>query len=178
MQGSDWKGEKFTPFSELIGVDDKGVYVTTKRGRYRAGDLKGGKLRGQAVSYRSGAKGGPLSINQAPSYLISQGTGVMPIQVQNAIGWMAGELNWFDALTKGVGMYTSTTYPTKAKTEKGFVDEYVNAISERRSLVKIIAKIREYNLRRRKAGKPEDMVETKRIIAKARKLIQANRMGG
>jgi hypothetical protein len=50
-------------------------------------------------------------LSQIPSYLISQGRGVTPIQVQNAIGWAVGEINWFDAISKGAGFYTSSTYP-------------------------------------------------------------------
>jgi hypothetical protein len=45
--------------------------------------------------------------------LISQARGITPIQVQNAIGWAVGEINWFDAISKGAGFYTSTTYPKK-----------------------------------------------------------------
>ena len=39
----------------------------------------------------------------------------MPIQVQNAIAWLTGEIDAFDAITKSTGLMTSTTYPGKKK---------------------------------------------------------------
>ena len=173
MGGTDWKGERFTTFQELIGVDDKGVYVTTRKGKYSAGDKKGGQLIGQTVSYRTGAKGGPLRINQVPSYLISQGEGILPIQIQSMIGWMSGEINWFDSITKGAGFYTSTTYPSKKKTESAFVEEYVVLKKNRKHLSNLLKKVREYNARRKAAGKEEDIIMWKKISDKADKILKA-----
>ena len=68
----------------------------------------------QAVTSKPG-KTGAIGLEQIPSYLISQGRGITPIQVQNLIGWAIGEINWFDAISKGAGFYTSSTYPNPNK---------------------------------------------------------------
>jgi len=54
-----------------------------------------------------------LEYNQLPSFLTSQAKGVLPIPVQNGVGFLAGEMDGFDALTKSVGLMTSSTHPKK-----------------------------------------------------------------
>ena len=174
--GTDWKGEKFTTMQELIGVDDKGIYVTTRKGKYSAGEKKGGKLAGQTVSFRSDAKGGPIHLNQIPSYMISQGKGILPIQIQSLLAWSSGEQNWFDAITKGAGFYTSTTYPSKKKTEGQFVEEYVYLKNNRKNLMQLLKKVREYNNRRKEAGKDEDIVSWDKVTKKANKRLIAENL--
>lgn len=109
LEGSDWAGRGFTSYDELLGIDDKGVYKTTRKGHYKAGDPKGGKLAGETVAFRFGGKGA-LSWSQLPSFLLNQARGVTPIQMQNAMGWLTGEVDGFDAITKSLGLMTSTTY--------------------------------------------------------------------
>jgi hypothetical protein len=176
MGGTDWKGAKFTSLSELVGMDDKGVYVTNVRGKHRIGDPKGGKLSGETVSYRSDAKGGPIGISQIPSYALSQTRGVLPIQIQELLGWVAGETSWFDAITKGAGFYTSTTYPTKKKTEVAFVEEYMRLRKSKSSLGQWYRKIRAYNKRRRAAEDMENLINSSSMSKKANKLLRAERL--
>ena len=48
----------------------------------------------------------------------SQVKGSLPVQIQNLIGWLSGELEGFDAFTKGLGFMTSSTYENKKKKKK------------------------------------------------------------
>jgi hypothetical protein len=109
-EGTDWAGRPFTTLSELTGFDDQGAYRTTVKGQHKRGDPKGGKLKGQTVSYQSEGRGS-LDWEQSPSFLLSQARGVTPIQVQNLIGYLAGETDGFDALTKSLGLMTSGSKP-------------------------------------------------------------------
>lgn len=110
--GTDWSGRPFTTFAELIGLDDKGEYTRTVRGKYEKGQPKGGKLKGALV--RKARGGRPLEYGQYPSFLLYQARSSLPIPMQQGMGWLAGELDGFDALTKSVGMMTSTTYPPQS----------------------------------------------------------------
>jgi hypothetical protein len=103
--GADWAGRPFTTWAELLGVDDKGVYKAGER----AGLPKGGKLRGRLVQKQRGAWR-PISYETLPSFLLYEARQSLPIPIQQGIGWLAGELDAFDALTKSVGMMTATTY--------------------------------------------------------------------
>jgi len=116
LEGSDWAGRPFTTYAELMGMDDKGQYKTSRRNRdgtwaYRRGEPKGGKMKGQTVSWRTESRKGAIGLEQLPSFMISQGNGLMPIQVQNMAAWLAGEMDGFDALTKSLGLMTATTHP-------------------------------------------------------------------
>jgi hypothetical protein len=111
--GEDWAGRPFTTWKELLGIDDKGVYRTSKRNpdgtwAYRKGEPKGGKLAGETVSWSSEATGS-VDVPTIPSFLISEAKGVFPIQAQNLSAWLAGEMDGFDAITKSLGLMTSTT---------------------------------------------------------------------
>ena len=46
-----------------------------------------------------------------PSYAISQIVGVQPIQIQNLVGYLSGEIEGFDAAARSLGLHTGTTYP-------------------------------------------------------------------
>jgi hypothetical protein len=108
--GTDWAGRPFTTFAELVGLDDKGQYKTTARGKYIKGEPKGGKLKGALVRRQRGSPR-PLEYTQLPSFLVSEAKATLPIPIQSGVAWFAGELDGFDALTKSLGLMTSTTYP-------------------------------------------------------------------
>ena len=114
MTGQDWAGRNFTTFSELLGIDDKGEYKTTKAGSYRKGEPKGGKLTGKTVRNRRGAAGA-VEPSQIPSYLLHEARGMLPIQVQNAMSWATGELDAFDAVLKSMGVLVQTDYGKEEK---------------------------------------------------------------
>lgn len=86
--GTDWAGRRFTTFAELLGMDEKG------------------DKKGETVTWDFGSE--PLKPSQFPSYVISQAKGVMPIQAQNAAALLAGEMDWFSAITTGLGLMVST----------------------------------------------------------------------
>ena len=88
LSGSDWAGRNFTTLGDLIG-------------------------EGKTVKW-GGAKG-PIDYDQFPSFLLSQLIGTQPIQVQNFVGWVDGETDGFDALSKSIGLRTTSTYKKKKK---------------------------------------------------------------
>jgi len=117
VSGTNWEGRQFTSFSELVGIDDKGRYKTSRKGHHRKGDRKGGRLTGQVVKWSpSGAK--PLQYQQVPSFVLGQTRGLMPIQVQNAIAWLAGEIDAWDAITKSMGLYTTRAWQEDTNSKK------------------------------------------------------------
>lgn len=119
LSGTDWAHRRFTTISEILGIDKgKGYYKTTRKGYYKKGDPKWGKLKGQTVTWRTGKKG-PLSYERIPSYLISQFKGIQPVQIQNLIAWIMGEMEAFDAIGKSAGLRIATTYEEeKVKKDK------------------------------------------------------------
>jgi len=88
LTGSDWAGRNFTTIGDLL-------------------------REGKTVKW--GRKKGALEWDQFPAYVLSQLMGSQPIQVQNFIGWVNGETDGFDAISKSIGMHTTTTYKKKAK---------------------------------------------------------------
>jgi len=112
--GEDWRGREFTSFSELIGMDDKGEYKTTRKGKYKKGDPKGGKLKGSLTKFSIGG-GGPVEYGQVPSYLLYELRSAQPIQVQNALAFLAGEIDGFDAISKSLGLMTGSTREEEKK---------------------------------------------------------------
>jgi len=109
VTGTDWAGRRFTTLAEFIGQDkDKGLYKTTRKGKYKKGDPKYGKLTGQTVTFDY--KRHPLTYEQMPSYLVNKLKGVQPVQVQNLISWQMGEMEGFDALANSMGLGISSTY--------------------------------------------------------------------
>ena len=92
ISGADWAGRQFTDLEELLAT-------------------------GETVKW---GPGHPLSYPQIPSYILSQIIGTQPVQVQNLLAWLAGEMEGFDAITNSLGLGTSTTYnlSEKAKPKK------------------------------------------------------------
>jgi len=174
LAGTDWKGAGFTNFQELIGVDDKGVYLTSKKGKYRIGDPKGGKMAGEFVSPR--AKKGIMSPDRLPSYILSQLQGVQPIFLQQLIGFLTGELEGFDATLKAMGAHSGTTYPTTKKTLESFVDTYMDLRENKKPIKPLIQKIREYNERQKKLGADGNPIPWKKVINRVKKMIKIERM--
>ena len=108
LSGTDWRGARFTTWRELLGMDyEKGRYTTSRRGKYRARQPKWGKLAGKATTFQEGPKG-PLEYGQVPSYLRHEAEGVLPIQVQNFIRFVTGELDAIDAASGALGLPTRT----------------------------------------------------------------------
>jgi len=114
MAGTDWKGHRFTTIPELLGVDDKGYYLTNTKD-HRIGDPKGGKLAGKSVTF--GGKKGPIEPGQFASYLVSQAKGVQPIQIQNFMAYLQGEIEGFDAISRSLGIHTASTYSAEEGVE-------------------------------------------------------------
>jgi hypothetical protein len=94
--GQDWAGREFTTIGELSGISQDG------------------KLSGRLVKWSRG-KAQFLEPRQYPSWFIYEGRQAMPIPIQNMASFIAGEMDGFDALTKSLGLMTSTTYPPKRK---------------------------------------------------------------
>lgn len=118
LAGVDWARRRFTTVPEFVGLDiGKGRYKTTRRGKYAKGDPKWGKLKWQTVTWTPGERG-PVSYKQLPSFIINQIKGWQPIQIQNLLGWLAGEMEGFDALTKSMGLRTATTYGLEEEEKK------------------------------------------------------------
>ncbi len=94
MIGQDWAGRQFTTLGELTGITENN------------------KFSGRLVRYtRGGAK--PISPAQVPSYVLYEVRSAMPIPIQNIVAFLGGEMDAFDAITKSMGLMTSTTYPKK-----------------------------------------------------------------
>ena len=89
LTGTDWKGREFTSVGDLI----------------RNGETV------KPVPFG----GGPVNPKQFPSFIIKQAEQSTTIQAQSLIQWLRGEMDGFDALTRGAGILTSTTYPPKQK---------------------------------------------------------------
>ena len=118
LRGVDYAQRPYTTFKELLGIDkEKGEYKTTREGMYEKGDPKWGKLKGKTVAYKFGG-GGTLSYEQIPSYLLNKLKGIQPVQIQNLISWMAGELEGFDALFNSAGLGLKSTYGLTEEAEK------------------------------------------------------------
>ena len=122
ITGKDWKGSEFTTILELLGTDDKGVYVTSRKGKYEKGDPKGGKLKGKLTKWSMGGVR-PLGLEQVPSFLVYELRQTSPIQVQNGISYLLGQMDGFDAILKGAGAYISSTYDPAEKYQGKSVSE-------------------------------------------------------
>jgi len=104
--GTDWRGRGFTDWDELIGIDEKGVYKTTSEGKYKKGEPKGGRLKGKLTKFSLGG-GSPLEYGQLPSYTLHELRGMQPIQVQNLIYWLSGEMDAVQAIGKSLGLHVA-----------------------------------------------------------------------
>ena len=113
IMGTDWGGRAYTTVPELLGTDDKGLYQrsgTRPDGtKYKKGDPKGGKLKGQTITWTG--RGGSLELTQVPSFAIARAAGSMPIQAQNLLGWSLGEVDGFSAMAKSMGLMVSSSRP-------------------------------------------------------------------
>ena len=102
------KRKATSAYLTFVGLDkNKGYYKTTRRGKYLIGQPKWGKLKGKTVTWTPG-KEGPIEFDQLPSFLLSQIKGSQPVQVQNFLSWMAGEMEGFDAIANSLGLGVRT----------------------------------------------------------------------
>lgn len=124
ITGTDWAGRPFTTAAELVGIDDKGLYLSRVRGKHEKGDLKGGRFKGQLVR-NSPFGSSAVNFDTLPSFLLNRARSVMPIPIQQGVAWLTGAADGFDAMTKSVGLMTSTTYPPKSA-EKSIVEAMGN----------------------------------------------------
>jgi hypothetical protein len=83
MSGVDWAGRKFTSFPELLQT-------------------------GKTVEWDYGGK--TIDWSQLPSYILNTLIGMQPIQIQNLLAYLSGETEAFDAISRSMGIHTSTTY--------------------------------------------------------------------
>ncbi len=138
MAGSNWQNRRFTTIPELFGVDDKGTYRSSREGKHRIGDPKGGKLKGKLIHpFEKGR--GPLAHPQVPSFLVDQARGALPIQIQAGMTWLAGEMDGFDALTRSLGIITSSTYPGKPRDAVTEAAEAGDSLAARSALQRLVA---------------------------------------
>ncbi|HUT61895.1 MAG TPA: hypothetical protein VNA25_29000, partial [Phycisphaerae bacterium] len=105
--GADWRGRRFTSWDELLGIDDKGQYKTSRSGHYRKGQPKGGQLRGHLTAKAYGGRRG-VGLGQIPSYLAYETYQSMPIPIASGIAWLAGEQDGFTSLARTGGFLVST----------------------------------------------------------------------
>jgi len=155
LTGTDWKGHRFTTLSELLGYDDKGLYVRETK-EHKLGEPKGGRLKGQVVTPTLGRKG-PIGWSQIPSFAIHQMRAVTPVQVQNFIAWIQGEIEGFDSLGRSIGAHVGSTYPTERKTIEDFVNQWLEIKREGGSFAELRAKVADYN-ERQKLRPTEDAI--------------------
>jgi hypothetical protein len=69
-------------------------------------------LEGKTVKWGGS---GAIDWDQFPAYALSQIAGTQPIQLQAFMGWVAGEDEGFDALSKSIGLRTTSTYKSKRR---------------------------------------------------------------
>ena len=170
LEGTDWAGRGFTSFDELMGFDDKGVYKTTKKGSHRAGDPKGGKLAGQTVGWRVASKGA-IDPQQVPSFLLNQLRGMTPIQMQNAMAWLGGDMDGFSAITKSLGLMTSQSYKDKQSTPETLVKQLEADIKMNQQQLRDARRAKEGDRARELAA------EGRRLKSQKRQAQQAARKG-
>ena len=101
MTGQDWAGREFTTLGELTGITEDG------------------KLSGRVVKWGRG-RARPVEPSQFLSYALYETRSAMPIPIQNAIAFIGGEMDAFDAITKSLGLMTFTTYPPRKKAKTLF----------------------------------------------------------
>lgn len=131
--GTNWQGRRFTTFNELMGTDDKGRYLLSKKNPdwkegmdpdlkflHRVGDPKGGKFEGQLTKWNIMGDISPVKLKELPAFLLAQLRGWTPIPMQNLIGRTMGELEWWDVFTHGIGIHVNT----KRFDKKEFTKEY------------------------------------------------------
>ena len=80
LSGTNWKGQRYTYLNDLI----KGEGTT---------------------EWRWGS--GPIGWSETPSFMLNEIGGFTPIQVQNIVSLMTGEMDAWDATLKSLGLRTS-----------------------------------------------------------------------
>jgi len=175
LTGTDWKGHRFTSLDELLGYDDKGLYLTETE-EHKIGEPKGGRMRGEVVTRRYG-KEGAIGWSQIPSYMIHQLRAVTPVQVQNFLGWLQGEIEGFDAIGRSIGAHMGSTYPTERKITEDFVNQWIEIKRARGSFKDLKKKVNEYNERQLLRGEKGIPVSWSTISKKGINIIKAERVG-
>jgi len=140
LTGVNWKGDPYTAFGELMGTTGEGG------------------LKGQLTKE---GKGAPLEIGQIPAFILAQARGVQPVQFQNFMAWMGGEMDGFDAIAKSIGLMTASATP---KTEaQNFIADYYSTTLPNKNLTpaeKEHNKLRKDFLKQARSGDMEGMVES------------------
>lgn len=87
ITGTDWAGRRFSTWGELL----------------KEGDLvKWGKQDKVIWAW-------------FPSYILSEIIGTQPVQFQNLLGWLMGEMHGFDAILNSLGIGVTTVYEEQLK---------------------------------------------------------------
>jgi len=173
ISGEDWRGFGFTTTSELIGTDDKGRYTSlTKNGKLVFGQPKGGKMKGMVTAPQ--AKTGPVSYDRILSYTLAQMRNNNPVQTQQLLGWIQGEIEGFDAIARGAGIYIQSTYPTEKKLNEQFIDEVISHKSRGKPITDVYEKLKAHNVRE---GKRDDglTLSWPKIVQAANKRLAAEK---
>lgn len=168
ISGQDWRGRNFTTLSELLGIDDKGYYLTNTK-THKMGEPKGGKLKGKLVSYR--AKPGAVGYTNAISYALAQVRGMTPIQVQNALALAAGEMDAFDAISKSLGFATTSTHTNRRQKIDEFTDEYVRLREQKKPIRELQKRVIVYN-----RDNKDKRIAWKYLVRHAEKVLKAKRI--
>jgi len=143
FEGTNWQGKRYTTVPEFLGVDDKGVYMTSNNEKgYSVGDPKGGQLRWQLNKWNFGGNKGALKYDEVPTFLLDQVRGWTPVPVQNAMAYLMGDIDAFDALTHGVGFHVN-----KARVQDDIEERYNEVLRDARLHVRMFNEAKnEHNL--------------------------------
>ena len=115
MTGGDWRGRRFTDWDELVGLDDEI------------------KKRGELTKFTVG-ESGPIDYKQIPAYTLNQLRQSQPIQVQNALSYLSGEMDGMMALGKSMGFHMTVT--REIDIEKQQFDETKARINKTLNIIK------------------------------------------
>jgi hypothetical protein len=121
LTAENWQHKTFTDVDELLGIDDKGEYAKTQKAHKKGdisprsgkayvrdqkghikGENKGGKLGGQLTKYDDKPHGG-ITLEQIPSFTLSQIRGMMPTGIQSIEEGVTGENDWARTLLTAPG---------------------------------------------------------------------------
>jgi hypothetical protein len=109
MEGNNWQGKRYTTLAEVLGYDDKGVYMSTnEKLGYRVGEPKGGKLKGKLTKWPPPNETGGVNSDEMLSFILANGRDWLPIPLQNSVAFAMGETSAFDMVTHGVGFHVNT----------------------------------------------------------------------
>lgn len=116
FKGTDWKGDGFTSFGDLIGLDQD-----TELGRVFKASTSDGKLKFQTTQY---GRKGAVEFDQVISYLLHQMTSAQPIVFQNIVKSAFGEMHPADATLKSIGMDVASSYTWAEEVEFEALSEF------------------------------------------------------